>query len=180
MNALNNFSPSLPVYFAIAAGISVTLFLIIYSHRPCKISLGKRFIISSISGLALWIILCVLIFKNHPATDIVSEIISGLFLFIAIVLATWFIWSLLAYSFRFNILLTLDEKNKGMTIDDLIVAYSNGQGLQPVMQGRLTLLKKLNMIEEDEENIILTDKNGKIITFWMMLIMKFWGLKKSI
>jgi hypothetical protein len=181
MNSFESFFPTPPTYLAVIAGISIIFFLILYSHRPIKISkLGTRFIVSSISGLVLWAILCFFLLEDTILIDVVPEIVTGLFLFLTIVLATWFIWSLLAFSFRFNILLTLEKMNRNTKIDDLILEYSNGQGLQPVMKGRLALLKNLNMIELIGDNVSLTSKNGRIITFWMEIIMKFWGLKKSI
>lgn len=181
MNSLGNFYPSPPVFWAIIAGISVPIFLIVYSHRPWKISiLGKRFIVSTISGFVCWAISVIFSIEYTLRIDAVLEIVAGLFLFFAIVLATWFVWSLVAYSFRFNILLGLDKLNAKTDIDELISGYSNGLGLQPVMKGRLTLLRNLNMIELQGEEVFLTNKNGRFITFWMELIMKFWGLNKGI
>ncbi len=181
MNSFDDFIPTPPIYLALIAGISILFFLILYAHRPIKITkLGTRFIVSSISGLVLWVILCFFLSEETILIDIVPEIVTGLFLLLTIALATWFIWSLLAFSFRFNILLTLEKMNRNTKIDDLILEYSNGQGLQPVMKGRLALLKNLDMIELMGDNVTLTSKNGTIITFWMEIIMKFWGFKKSI
>jgi hypothetical protein len=181
MNSFDDFIPTLTVFLALISGISILFFLILYAHRPIKIiKLGTRFIVSSISGLVLWAILCFFLLEETNLVDIVPEIVTGAFLFLTIVLATWFIWSLLAFSFRFNILLTLEKMNRKTKIDDLILEYSNGQGLQPVMKGRLALLNNLNMIELIGNDVSLTSKNGRIITFWMEIIMKFWGFEKSI
>jgi len=138
-NLVNSLTPSVEVWTSMVAGMSITGFLLLFSHRPFKLPLVlPRYITSIGCGLIVWFLLLginqSLSFSKHISEWL--ELVSGGFVFITAVFCNYYLGNI-GGGFRLEMLVNLAEANEDLTVDEWMALYGDGNGMHCFLDDRL-------------------------------------------
>jgi len=162
-------SMSLAIILSIVAGISIPIFMAIFSNPHLKIKSGwRRYIASSSAGFILWLILLVITgASNSNGWDLVC---GGLVILCAIWANYWL--GNLGGGFRINMLVILAAQQKPISFEQWMDLYG-GLGMEEFLQDRLrSILVPWGIVREENGTILLTATRGKLFG-WLMNILYF-------
>lgn len=155
----NNFVPPIEIWTSIVGGLSITVFLLLFSHPPTKLPLvWRRYSASIGGGLVVWFLL---LWVNNalPFTGGLEKwlaLASGGFVYISAVFCNYYLGNI-GGGFRLEMLVNLAEANREVSLDEWMALYGKQQGMYFFLEDRLkaTLVPwKLAVWKDDQ--VILT------------------------
>jgi hypothetical protein len=156
---LNSFMPPVEVWTSILAGLSITVFLFVFSRYPVRLPMVFwRFSVSCGSGLVVWIIL---LWSNNVlflAAKIEQSLalIAGGLIYITAIFCNYYL-SMLNTGFRIEMLNNLTEVDREVTLYEWMALYGKGHGMQYFLEDRLkATLIPWKLAEWSDNKIILT------------------------
>jgi hypothetical protein len=156
--SLADWIPQAEIWTAIIAGLSITVFLLIFSHPPFTLPMTMpRYLAATGTGLVVWFVLLWLK-EVFPLTgpEGILELVAGALIFLTAVFGNFYLSNISA-GFRIEMLINLTELDREVTLDEWMTQYGKGKGMGYFLENRLqsTLLPWRMAVWKDGQ-IILT------------------------
>jgi hypothetical protein len=135
----NSFVPPVEVWTAILAGLSITIFLLLFSRHPLKLPLVlKRYSAAVGGGAAVWFLLLLEsgALSFNVKTDQWLALSAGALIYLSAIFCNYYLY-LINAGFRIEMLNNLAEANREVTIDEWMALYGKGHGMYYFLEDRL-------------------------------------------
>jgi hypothetical protein len=168
-----NFVPTWPVAISLLLISFLPLLLVILSHGPWKvIQPGKRFFVAVLTTWVIWAVAITL--GSAPVIDVVT----GALLLAAATLAMFTFWTLIAWGFTISMLLALSRTSQPISLEEWIMAYTNGKPLAAFSKDRISLLVKLGLAKHEGNELVITSYWGRRVACLTNLFRVLFGVLK--
>lgn len=172
-----DFSISGPVLLALVFGMAMPVYLYVVARVPALAGRNAlQFLVTFIAMILSWGML-VWLNPGGAVLDIPSAIISLCVLGTA-ALFYLEVWALLSRGYTLGLLLTLFLSGKPLAENELAARYRGGDGLDWIMQHRLSGLAAAHLVTIDNGVIALTP-SGTLIANLYRLSVSILGLRKT-
>lgn len=166
-----DFMPSVPVALSLGAVVLLPVLLLLLSHGPLRVSApGRRFVLAAMLMWVAWLAAMIVV-----VTDAVDLITGGLLLATAS-LASFTLWTLVAWGFTVSMLLALNQAGRPLTVEQWVLAYTRGQTLDAFARDRLGVLLKLGLAELHGNEVVMTSGRGRPFARLTTMLRKLFGL----
>ncbi len=157
----------LAIILSIIAGISIPIFMMVFSNRHLKIKSGwTRYIASSLAGCILWLILLVTTDSYHSNG---WDLICGGLVILCAIWANYWLGNF-GGGFRINMLVILAAQQQPISFEQWMDLYG-GLGMGEFLRDRLrSILVPWGIVRETNGTIILTPIIGKFFGMLMNLL----------
>lgn len=153
-NTVAEWTPQVAVWTAILAGLSITIFLLLFSRPPFKLPvILPRYSAATGAGLVVWMAL--LWWKQaipFYGVEASLELVAGGLIFMTAIFCNYYIGNISA-GFRIEMLINLAEARRELTLDEWMALFGKGRGMSFFLEDRLqaTLLPwKLAIVRDDK------------------------------
>jgi hypothetical protein len=144
------------IVFAILAGFSTLIFRMILSHRPLRLAGGlAQIIVSSLSGITLWIVLVLLSHSTTPISGAEKwDMVSGVLIHLCAFWCNYWI-SNLAGGFRVLMAINLADQTRPITLEEWMAAFG-GLGMDVFLRDRMkSILIPWKIVSVHDNKMIL-------------------------
>ena len=158
---------SLAIILSIVAGISIPIFMAIFTNPHLKIKSGwRRYIVSSSAGFILWLILIVITDSIHNNR---WDLVCGGLVILCAIWANYWLGNF-GGGFRINMLVILAAQQKPISFEQWMDLYG-GLGMDEFLRDRLrSILVPWGIVREANGTIILTPTRGKFFAGLMNIL----------
>jgi hypothetical protein len=158
---------SLAIILSIVSGISIPIFMALFSNPHLKIKSGwTRYIASSCAGFILWLILLGISDSIHSNR---WDLVCGGLVILCAIWANYWLGNL-GGGFRINMLVILAAQREPVSFEQWMNLYG-GLGMEEFLQDRLrSILIPWGIVRETNGTILLTATRGKLFG-WLMNIL---------
>ena len=137
-NAIAEWIPQVAIWTAILAGLSITIFLLIFSRPPFKLPvILPRYSAATGAGLVVWI---ALLWWKHAipfqGLEASFELVAGGLIFVTAIFCNYYIGNISA-GFRIEMLINLTEVHREVTLDEWMALFGKGRGMNFFLEDRL-------------------------------------------
>jgi len=172
-----DFSIAWPTLLALILGVAMPAYLFVVARLPGMAGRNAlQFLIMFVLTLLSWIGL-VWLGPASAGLDVAEAVIS-LCILGAAALFYLEIWALLSRGYTLGLLLTLFQSSKPLTENELAAAYRGGDGLDWIMEHRLSGLAAANLVTIGNGVIALTP-SGALIAHLYRISVAILGLRKT-
>ena len=142
------------------------------SHGPCRIARpGLRFASASLLVVSSWVVgVCL---AGGAAW---ADILTGSLLLLTCVLASFTLWTLLAWGFTLTMILAVSRREGPISFDEWAREYTRGRELEAFSRDRLGLLFRAGAATRESDSISLTPWRGRLLARAVMLFRRLYGL----
>jgi len=138
-NLANAFIPPVEIWTSIVGGLSITMFLLLFSRPPIKLPLiWRRYSASIGCGLAIWFLL---LWVNNAlpfpgGKEKWLALASGGFVYTTAIFCNYYLGNI-GGGFRLEMLVNLAEVNRKVGLQEWMALYGKGQGMHYFLEDRL-------------------------------------------
>lgn len=168
--------PGYAVIMALLASAGLPFALVILSHGPTRVPSASGRILGAIAlTFAAWFAL--LLAPHATGWNVVvtpGDTVAGLLLVSTASLIGYSAWALLAYGYTISMLAALASAGEPLTTEQWAAAYGSGQGLQAVLDDRLQVLVRLQLIVSNGESVRLSGAFARrfaCLVRWCMIML---------
>jgi hypothetical protein len=139
---------------ALALGCAVLPILLLWAAarvRGTTTLPGRRLVNAEAVSLGVWLLGMAVWHDTMAATW--EDWLAAVLILFGGVLATFTLWSLLAWGFTSSLLLTLSRADSPLTLDDWIVRYTRGGDSAVFTRNRLGVLLRLGLARETPDGV---------------------------
>jgi len=167
-----DFVPSHAMTIAFAASAALPLLLILLSHGIIKVrSPGRRFLFAFFISSSLAILSAII----WPVDD-AAEFIAAICLYLAVALATFTIWTLIAWGFTLTMLLTIADAKSPWNREEWVLAYTGGKPIEQLARDRLGLLFMLRLAERSGDSVRILPGRGTLFAYATRFLRRLFGM----
>ena len=153
------FVPSVEIWTALVGGVTITLFLLLFSRRPFKLPMTlPRYGAATGCGFLVWFIL--LCMNQHFLLECLIERLLALLvgcLIMATAFACNYYLGNVYGGFRIEMLVNINNSNKAINLDEWMSFFGKGKGMRYFLEDRLkTTLIPWKFAVQEENTVRLT------------------------
>jgi hypothetical protein len=128
----------IPIWTSLLAGVSITLFLLLFSHRPARLPLTlPRYAAAYLSSLVVWgALLWVKGFFPVSGSKAWLQFFAGGLIFLTAMFCNYYLGNVSA-GFRIEMLVNLAGAQAAVSLGEWMAAYGKGRGMGYFLENRL-------------------------------------------
>lgn len=166
-----NFLPGPAQTAAICLSAGLPLLLLCYARIAAIRGAGRRFRISCLTVIILFVIACIAL----PGQRRLDDVVGGCFLLATAMMLCYILFSLLAWGFTLTLLTALVQVGRPLTSKQWAEAYMQGGDLSTFAHNRLKLLIGAGMVTTADRELTPTAK-GLAVAYLVKLVRLSTGL----
>lgn len=161
-----SFWPSPLIWAALISSLLIPAALVGLSLFGLVKSCGTRYLAASLCGLAAFATGALLCWPRYSAAgDYFLDLIPAACIVLTAIMLFETFWSLLAFGFTMNILVSLGKAPEGLSEVEIQNDLGAGSGPQAFQENRLLLLKRSGLVREVSEGLVLNGLKGHVMAF---------------